>query len=220
MAKGTTISSSSRSPTERQSKRPSKKQTSRFGIRPKMSKEERRVKYTARAKTVSSAVAATSSRTVCYHCRKPGHTAVNCPEASIATTAGSTTSRCCYKCGSTQHGLGDCPHYQQQQQPGHHQDLPYAVCFVCKARGHLSSACPQNSNGIYVNGGECKRCGSKYHRASKCPEKQAARAEGKLPPQDNTFDDGISDGSNSVVVDNSLIPSRKTTPKKPRVVKF
>jgi hypothetical protein len=69
------------------------------------------------------------------------------------------------------------------------------------------------------------RCGSKYHRASKCPEKQTAkRPGGKLPPLDNTkFDDGISDGSNSVVVvidANSLIPSRKTKPKKPRVVKF
>jgi hypothetical protein len=52
----------------------------------------------------------------------------------------------------------------------------------------------------------------------------AKRPEGKLPPLDNTkFDDGISDGSNSVVVvidTNSLIPSRKTKPKKPRVVKF
>lgn len=35
--------------------------------------------------------------------------------------------------------------------------------------GHTSAKCPKNEKGIYKNGGECHRCGSKTHLAKDCP---------------------------------------------------
>ena len=51
-------------------------------------------------------------------------------------------------------------------------DLPFATCFICKEKGHLSSQCEQNENGVYIKGGCCKECGSKYHLHVNCPEKK------------------------------------------------
>ena len=38
--------------------------------------------------------------------------------------------------------------------------------------GHLSSQCPSNTHGIYVNGGECKQCGSNLHTSKQCPQRE------------------------------------------------
>jgi Zinc knuckle len=49
-------------------------------------------------------------------------------------------------------------------------DIPYATCFVCGEKGHLASQCQQNEQGIYVNGGCCRTCGSTKHFAVDCPK--------------------------------------------------
>jgi hypothetical protein len=47
----------------------------------------------------------------------------------------------------------------------------FAVCFICKQKGHLSLKCPQNPHGLYPYGGGCRVCGDKYHLAKDCPLK-------------------------------------------------
>ena len=138
--------------------------------KPKMTKEERRAKYTEIARKRRQKEQQRISgryngnkQTVCYHCRQPGHAVANCP-----TKEKTTEEVLCYKCGSTEHPLSSCP----KRNSGNHDDLPYATCFLCKEKGHLVSTCPQNKKGIYVNGGSCRHCGSHQHLATDCPEKK------------------------------------------------
>jgi zinc finger CCHC domain-containing protein 9 len=63
------------------------------------------------------------------------------------------------------HSLSAC-----RKRPDPSNPTPYATCFVCLSQGHLSSQCPQNERGVYVNGGACKICGSVKHRAKDCPK--------------------------------------------------
>eukprot|EP00375_Theileria_parva_P003407 XP_766089.1 hypothetical protein [Theileria parva strain Muguga] len=49
-------------------------------------------------------------------------------------------------------------------------ELPYASCFVCGERGHLSSQCPENPKGIFPKGSGCHFCGSVRHKKANCPE--------------------------------------------------
>lgn len=47
--------------------------------------------------------------------------------------------------------------------------MPFASCFVCKGKGHLASACPENKErGVYPNGGACKLCRETSHLAKDC----------------------------------------------------
>lgn len=178
----------------------------------KMTKDERRTKYTdiARKRRQKQQQHSTPMRggrgggdggkkNVCYHCRQPGHIASSCPETRTNTTDGAPKSLVdegpesgvlCYKCGSTEHALHQCP----QKNRGDRKDLPYAKCFVCSNKGHLASSCPQNSKGIYVNGGCCRMCGSQQHLATECPEKrrkkQGTSVEDKdANAEDSNFDD-------------------------------
>ena len=146
------------------------------GTRPKMSKEERRAKYTAIARNRRQAHVnkARDRHLVCYKCREVGHSAENCPEKG-AVKGGSSL---CFKCGSLDHRLSACPQVKKFRKGNQRLDftqlgaLPYASCFVCNEKGHLSSTCPSNkSKGLYVNGGSCNFCGSKNHLAVDCPEK-------------------------------------------------
>jgi hypothetical protein len=41
----------------------------------------------------------------------------------------------------------------------------------------LISKCPENTKGIFVNGGECRKCGSKEHVASQCTETKPSKEE-------------------------------------------
>jgi zinc finger CCHC domain-containing protein 9 len=75
-------------------------------------------------------------------------------------------------CNSSLHSLSRCP-----KRVDHKDPTPFATCFVCLGKGHLSAACPQNPKGVYVNGGCCKVCKSVAHRARDCPEEARQRAE-------------------------------------------
>jgi len=135
----------------------------------KITKEERRTKYTAIARDRQTRQK--SKTLICYGCRETGHSIQHCPHAAAGD--GKKKNKLvaavaiCYKCGSTEHTLAACP--KKKSNPND-DSLPYATCFICEERGHLASSCPNNEHGIYVNGGACKHCGSNQHRGVDCPE--------------------------------------------------
>lgn len=126
---------------------------------------------------------------VCLCCRKKGHSMEDCTKKDQKSN---TSSSCCYRCGSTEHTLRDC-HVESSSS----NELAFAECFVCKAKGHISRDCPQNPNGVYPNGGSCHHCGSTRHFAKDCDARKKAAS-----------------GS-----DNELI-KKKQPVNKPKVVRF
>jgi len=142
----------------------------------KMTKEERKAKYTAIARDRQERKS--SKNLICYHCREKGHAAQHCPKA------GEEDGVLCYKCGSTEHSLSSCP---KKEAAPTDLSLPFAICFICQEKGHLASSCPSNTHGIYVNGGCCKICGSTGHRKSDCPENKRKRkgdSSGRVEEED------------------------------------
>ena len=107
----------------------------------------------------------------CLNCKKRGHLVEDCPfkEKNNDNEENNENNNdvICYNCGSYEHTLYKC------DKPIDYNNLPYAKCFRCKKRGHISANCPENENGIYVHGGSCFVCGAKDHLAKNCPEKQA-----------------------------------------------
>jgi zinc finger CCHC domain-containing protein 9 len=78
------------------------------------------------------------------------------------------------RCNGYDHSLSQCTEPIDEANP-----TPYATCYICLGSGHISAACPQNSKGVYVNGGNCKVCKSTAHRAKDCPmEKERIEKEG------------------------------------------
>lgn len=106
---------------------------------------------------------------VCFKCREEGHRAQDCPQGagdtgSESTPGGSSKSQkqICYRCGKSDHSLKQCRLHPSR-------GLPFAECFVCKEKGHITSNCPENGKGIYPDGGSCKICRSVEHLAKDCP---------------------------------------------------
>jgi zinc finger CCHC domain-containing protein 9 len=95
----------------------------------------------------------------CLGCRGKGHVIKDCKKSK------SNTIGMCFNCGSTEHTLHSCK--EKKDKSG---KLPFAECFVCGQKGHLSGQCSQNEHGIYPKGGCCKICSSKFHLASQCPD--------------------------------------------------
>lgn len=148
----------------------------------KMTKEERRIKYTNIARERRDKKK--HSNTICYSCRKKGHTVSECPFRIGNTTGTGSDSNServnsknnrynsnnnnnnnktpiCYKCGKTDHSLNVCPLLTKEERNDkmkggklnyHKMELPFATCFICKEQGHLSSQCKLNSHGIYIGG--------------------------------------------------------------------
>ena len=157
-----------------------KKSSPNNNKKPKLTKAERRAKYTQRAR--DRQLQQRHAQTVCYHCRKRGHAVAHCPQNAASKSI-------CFKCGSTQHGLWKCPQLLSSKSDST-DFLPFATCFVCQQKGHLASSCPQNPHGVYVQGtGACQSCGSKQHRKSDCPQKQQQQQETQSAVQKDNNDD-------------------------------
>lgn len=112
--------------------------------------------------------------TRCFACRQMGHSANKCPNtltsanttmAKVNVTKKEASLICCYRCGSTEHSLAKCT----KPAPEYGSDLPFASCFICGKKGHISSKCDLNQDrGIYPNGGCCLLCQSVDHLAKDC----------------------------------------------------
>jgi zinc finger CCHC domain-containing protein 9 len=182
----------------------------------KMTKEERRSKYTqiARDRKAKVVTRHRESQLTCYNCRKTGHSVHNCPDDASNNNSKKnkggknndsteTGGRICYACGSTEHGLAKCPNKNKNSK---NDELPFATCFVCQGKGHLASQCPKNEKGVYVNGGACKYCQSVRHLATACPTKEkpdkALEREAKAVPDVNVQDLLEGDGSDHDGKDN------------------
>ncbi|CAM9779384.1 unnamed protein product, partial [Chrysoparadoxa australica] len=143
-------------------------------VRVKMTKEQRREKYTKKAKEQREKAAEKrrlalgyqgtrhtardASKLYCLFCRGKGHLVADCKKKEGGEEQGETCL--CFRCGSKEHRLKDCKKRSKDQ-----SRLPFATCFICSAKGHLASQCQENENGIYPKGGCCKLCSSKKHLA-------------------------------------------------------
>jgi hypothetical protein len=132
---------------------------------PKLSKEERKRKFTA--ELCEEREAEKSKYIECLGCRKKGHMLRDCPDA----TQNKNVAGHCFNCGSADHALRHCP------QPNDGKALKFAKCFICGGIGHISKACPENGNGLYPRGGCCHICSQKTHLVRDCPERTEEDAE-------------------------------------------
>ncbi|WVQ71873.1 hypothetical protein IAR50_001415 [Cryptococcus sp. DSM 104548] len=147
----------------------------------------------------------------CFACRSMGHAARDCPNILLAATTvgapvegqeseapqnetkssrrkggkkgGDVTTGKCYRCNSTEHGLFQCIEPVDPTNP-----TPFATCYICLGTGHLASSCPQNTRGVYVNGGECKVCKSTAHRAKDCPDDKREKVKDDGEQRRGRFD--------------------------------
>jgi hypothetical protein len=175
----TTLSKTERRRLTRQAKKalkPQKAEGKQPVVKAKLTKADRKEKFTALAVKArekqqkreqqrnggqpawDSSDSKNTDKLYCLSCRGKGHVVKDCKKARPNTTG------MCFNCGSTEHALHNCK--EKRDKSG---ALPYASCFVCNQKGHISAQCPQNEHGIYPKGGCCKICSSKQHLASQCP---------------------------------------------------
>lgn len=130
---------------------------------------------------------------VCFKCRKPGHSMKSCsryqpticnqvvPSSSSSSSSSSLPSSSgipdkilCFRCGLSTHTLATCVLPPTFDPESNQEAFPFATCFICNSVGHISRACPKNSNGLYPKGGACRFCGSKFHFLKDCPDRRKA----------------------------------------------
>lgn len=154
--------------------------------RERLSYEERRDKYSNVDEMEQTRYKESANFVVCLGCRKRGHYLKDCPRRSQymhlddadqqAPSSGTNDSNMmtliCFNCGSPDHALRACD--KKRSKDG---SLPFATCFICKEKGHISRDCPNNANGLYPHGGNCHVCGSKDHLVKDCPERTEEEKE-------------------------------------------
>jgi len=142
-------------PDNKEQKRPSKE-----------GKKKKKIKLTREAASElrrQKRIAERNAMTTCFACRAKGHAAKDCPQNS-GRKSNAHIVGICYRCGSAKHTLTRCRKPLDPVDP-----MPFASCFVCKGKGHIASACPENKErGVYPNGGACKLCGETSHLAKDC----------------------------------------------------
>jgi len=154
--------------------------------KPKITKEERRLKYTAKARDRREAAQARSRDRdlTCYRCRKSGHSAENCkhaPAADAANTAvddgGGGGEGGGGKGGATSGSIFATP------TPGRKRKKGGNICYKCGSTEHRIQLCPRikpflkRGNGSRIDYGkigdlpfaECYVCNRTGHLASHCP---------------------------------------------------
>lgn len=147
---------------------------------------------------------------LCFKCRQPGHSMANCPQAGEQDS-----SDICYFCGSAEHRLFECLKWKQSGKK--EQNLPYAKCFICGKKGHLTRSCAKNENGVYPKGGKCIICGSVNHMVKDC-----SKNKDKEKPEEEMILKTYGDVSQSIDADDfEMIVPMRSTPKGPnKMVKF
>lgn len=117
---------------------------------------------------------------VCFNCRNSGHTLSECPMLKSGSDAQLSETGICFKCGSTEHTHFQC-------KVNRSDNFKFAQCFICKEQGHIARQCPDNSKGLYPNGGSCRECGAVTHLKKDCPKYQSEQEEKKIVA--DTIDD-------------------------------
>ena len=134
---------------------------------PKISKDERRQKFlnVLLEQKEQEREKDAANFTTCLGCRKRGHFLKDCPK-NAQTTSDEPVVDICFNCGENGHALRHCS--KPRRRDG---TLPFASCFICKRKGHISKDCPENPNGLYPKGGCCHICLQKSHLVRDCPER-------------------------------------------------
>jgi zinc finger CCHC domain-containing protein 9 len=197
----------------------------------KLTNAQRREKYTkqARDRREKATNKTYNSNKICFNCRRKGHAVTDCPNAKSGDgEAPVGGGNICYKCGSNEHSLKMCRKLTAAEKQGMsnggrvnyiEMDLPFATCFICKKKGHLSSQCGQNENGLYVKGGCCKKCQGVNHLYQNCPELRKKKEEVNDEGSAGDVEEFLEEDENNVdEVANA--DEQKPAKKKKKVVNF
>lgn len=183
--------------------------------KPKLTKEERRAKYTKLAldRRDRKKKSARNRNLICFRCRGKGHAAADCtvditgdnsmvcPPVNDGNGANNNLiggGNICYMCGATEHRLSACPKLNNGRKRNSNRkldysslELPFATCFLCGGKGHLSSSCKKNQKGIFINGGSCRICNAVTHIAADCPQNEKNKNENSSSMIDDCNNDGV-----------------------------